>query len=436
MGRSVDYYFSPQSPWTYLGHERFARMAKTSGATVNLLPVDFGKVFAGSGGLPLGKRAPQRQAYRLVDLARHSKQLRLPLHLNPKYFPVAGDDAARLIIAVDRADGPDAAMRLCAAIFAAVWAQERDIADGAVLGQLLAECALDPSRTEEARSTAVQQHYESNTARAIETSVFGAPSYVVDGEIFWGQDRLDFVERALQSSTFTATGASGMGNFIDLKAADGFSFPAYVAQPAGKPKGGVVVLQEIFGVNSHIRAVADGYAAAGYLAVAPATFHRLKQGVELGYQAEDMQAGSELKAAVEALPAPGVLQDIQAAIQHASQAGKVGIVGYCWGGLLTWRAACLLDGLSAAAPYYGGGMTQPAESARHPKVPVMAHFGDQDTHIPMDTVGAFEKAHPEVEVHVYAAQHGFNCDQRGSWNAGAAATAKERTLDHFRRHLQ
>ena len=159
-----------------------------------------------------------------------------------------------------------------------------------------------------------------------------------------------------------------MGNFIDLKAADGFNFPAYVAQPQGKPRGAVVVLQEIFGVNSHIRQVADGYAAEGYLAVAPATFHRVKAGVELGYTAEDVTAGAALKAQIEALPAPGVLQDIQAAIQHASQAGKVGIVGYCWGGLLTWRAACLLDGLSAAAPYYGGGSTLPAEIARNPTV--------------------------------------------------------------------
>ena len=226
-----------------------------------------------------------------------------------------------------------------------------------------------------------------------------------------------------------------MGNFIDLKAADGFSFPAYVAQPKGKPRGGVVVLQEIFGVNSHIREVADGYAADGYLAVAPATFHRVKHGVDLGYTADDVTAGAALKAQVEALPAPGVLQDVQAAINHAAQAGKVGIVGYCWGGLLTWRAACLLDGLSAAAPYYGGGATLPAEIARKPKVPVMAHFGDQDQHIPIATVRAFEKAHPEVEVHVYAADHGFNCDQRGSYNAGAATTARERTLDHFRRHL-
>ncbi|GAC1602516.1 MAG: dienelactone hydrolase family protein [Ramlibacter sp.] len=196
-----------------------------------------------------------------------------------------------------------------------------------------------------------------------------------------------------------------------------------------------MVLQEIFGVNSHIRQVADGYAADGYFTVAPATFHRVKPAVELGYTGDDVTAGAALKAQVEALPAPGVLQDIQAAIQHAARGGKVGIVGYCWGGLLTWRAACLLDGLSAAAPYYGGGITTPAEIARKPRVPVMAHFGDQDTHIPMDTVHAFEKAHPEVEVHIYAAHHGFNCDQRGSWNAGAAATARERTLDHFRRHL-
>ena len=226
-----------------------------------------------------------------------------------------------------------------------------------------------------------------------------------------------------------------MGHFIDLKAADGFSFPAYVAQPAGQPRGAVVVLQEIFGVNSHIRQVADGYAAAGYLAVVPATFHRVKPGVELGYTAEDVTAGAALKAQVEALPAPGVLQDIQAAIKHASQAGKVGIVGFCWGGLLTWRAACLLDGLAAAAPYYGGGSTLPAEIARKPRVPVMAHFGDQDQHITMDTVRAFEKAHPEVEVHVYSANHGFNCDQRGSYDEAAAKLAKQRTLAFFARHV-
>jgi carboxymethylenebutenolidase len=226
-----------------------------------------------------------------------------------------------------------------------------------------------------------------------------------------------------------------MGNFVDLKAADDFVFSAYVAKPVGKPKAGVVVLQEIFGVNSHIRSVADGYAAEGYLAVAPSTFHRVKPGVEIGYSSEDMTAGSALKAAAEALPAPGVLRDIQAAIAHAAQAGKVGIVGYCWGGLLTWRSACLLDGLAAAAPYYGGGMTMPAEIARKPKVPVMAHFGAKDHWITLDSVEAFKKAHPEVEVHIYQADHGFNCDQRGSWNAPAANQARERTLGFFRRHV-
>lgn len=226
-----------------------------------------------------------------------------------------------------------------------------------------------------------------------------------------------------------------MGTFIELKAADGFVFPAYVAQPAGTPKGGVVVLQEIFGVNSHIRAVADGYAAQGYLAVAPATFHRVKPGVELGYQPDDMTAGFGLKTAVEALPAPGVLQDIQAAIDHAAQAGKVGIVGYCWGGLLTWRAACSLKGLSAAAPYYGGGVTTPEEAARQPQVPVLAHFGDQDHWIPLDTVEAFKAAQPGVTVHVYQANHGFNCDQRGSYNEAAAKLARERTLAFFAQHV-
>ena len=226
-----------------------------------------------------------------------------------------------------------------------------------------------------------------------------------------------------------------MGQFIDLQAKDGFSFPAYVAEPAGAPKGAVVVVQEIFGVNSHIRSVADGYAAAGYLAVAPSTFHRVKPGVEMGYTEEDMKAGFALKMAVEALPAPGVLQDLQAAVDYASKAGKVGMVGYCWGGLLTWRAAAELTGLSAAVPYYGGGMTTPEEAARKPKVPVLAHFGNKDHWIPLESVTAFEKAHPEVVVHVYAADHGFNCDQRCSYSAEPASVARERTLAFFQKHL-
>lgn len=227
-----------------------------------------------------------------------------------------------------------------------------------------------------------------------------------------------------------------MGSFVQLTSGDGFQFPAYVAQPAVQSRGGLVVLQEIFGVNSHIQAVADGYAADGYFVVAPSTFHRVRGGVELGYSEADMGAGFELKTAVEALPAPGVLADIQAAIRHAAQGGKVGIVGYCWGGLLTWRSACELLGLSAAVPYYGGGMTTPAEIARRPTVPVMAHFAQEDRWIPLDGVDAFRHAHPDVTVHLYPAHHGFNCDQRASWHEHSAVTARERTLAFFAQHLR
>ena len=228
-----------------------------------------------------------------------------------------------------------------------------------------------------------------------------------------------------------------MGQFVDLRAADCRQIAAYVARPAGQPKGGVVVLQEIFGVNAHIRAVADAYAADGWLAVAPSTFHRVQPGVELGYTEADMTQGFAYKTAVEQLPAPGVMQDIQAAIDHAAQqsGGKVGIVGYCWGGLLTWRAACTLNGLAAAVPYYGGGMTQPGEIARQPRVPVLAHLSDRDQWVPLDGIEAFQQAHPEVQVHLYPAEHGFNCDQRGAWDAPSAQLARQRTLDFFARHL-
>ena len=221
-----------------------------------------------------------------------------------------------------------------------------------------------------------------------------------------------------------------MGQFTTLTAADGFTLSAYVAQPEGQPRAAIVVVQEIFGVNSHIRSVADRFAAEGYLAVAPATFDRVKPGVELGYTEDDMTAGFELKTAVDALPGAGVLPDIQAAIDHAAQlgGGKVGIIGFCWGGLLTWKAACLLTGLSAAVPYYGGGITAESEIARQPQCPVMAHFGDQDHWIPMEGIEAFQKAHPQVQAYVYPAHHGFNCDQRASYNEAAASLARERTL--------
>ncbi len=228
-----------------------------------------------------------------------------------------------------------------------------------------------------------------------------------------------------------------MGSIIQLTAADGAQIPAYVAQPKTPAKAAVVVIQEIFGVNIHIREVADAYAQEGYLAIAPAMFQRVKPNVELGYEEADMGAGMGLKTAVEALPAPGALQDIQAAIDYANQTtgGKVGIVGYCWGGLLTWRSACLLNGLSAAAPYYGGGMTTETESGRSSKVPVMAHFAEEDKWISMESVNAFKVAHPKAKVYTYAAHHGFNCNHRGAWQAEAAALAKQRTFDFFKTYL-
>ncbi len=193
----IQYYFAPQSPWTYLGHERFCALARAAGAQIEVLPTDYGRVFPQSGGLPLPKRAPQRQAYRLVELKRFSSHLKLPLTLHPRHFPVAADPAARLIVATDLAEGADAALRLTGAVLRAVWVQQRDIADAATLTALLAEQGLPAARLQEAASASVQARYEANTQRAIDAGVFGAPTYVVDDEPFWGQDRLDFLARRL-----------------------------------------------------------------------------------------------------------------------------------------------------------------------------------------------------------------------------------------------
>ncbi len=200
MKATIDYYFAPQSPWTYFGHERFTAIAKTAGAKVNVRPADYGRIFATSGGLPLPKRAPQRQAYRLVELTRFRDALNLPMHIQPKFFPVAGDDASRLIIAADLHDGAAAAMRLSAAVFAAVWEQELDIANPDTLAALLSQCGLAADRLALSRQPQVQQQFDTNTQAAIDAQVFGAPSYVVDGEIFWGQDRLEFLQRQLMQT--------------------------------------------------------------------------------------------------------------------------------------------------------------------------------------------------------------------------------------------
>jgi 2-hydroxychromene-2-carboxylate isomerase len=197
MTQNVEYYFAPNSPWTYLGHQRFADMARQAGATIEVLPIDLGRVFPVSGGLPLAKRAAQRQAYRLVELRRFSQWLGLPINLQPRFFPVAADAAARLIIAVQQHDGTECAMRLTGAILRAVWAQERDIADAATLAMLLSEQGLPSRRLEDSVGQPARDRYDANTQRAIDAGVFGAPTYVIDGEIFWGQDRLEFVQRRL-----------------------------------------------------------------------------------------------------------------------------------------------------------------------------------------------------------------------------------------------
>ena len=199
MSSTIDYYLAPQSPWTYLGHQRLVRIAREHGASVRVLPMDLGHIFPLSGGLPLPKRAPQRQAYRLVELKRFSEALALPLKLHPKFFPVAYDDAARLITCVSLHDGSDAALALTGRILKAVWAEERDIADAATLAALLTEAGLPAARLAQSAEPAVQAAYAAQTQAAIDAGVFGSPSYVIDDEIFWGQDRLDFVERKLRA---------------------------------------------------------------------------------------------------------------------------------------------------------------------------------------------------------------------------------------------
>lgn len=221
-----------------------------------------------------------------------------------------------------------------------------------------------------------------------------------------------------------------MGQQIDLIAADGHRLAAYVATPAGTPRGALVVLQEIFGVNPHIRSVADGYAADGYLAIAPAMFDRAERGVELGYTPDETQRGLALKAACADATA---LLDVAAAVARGRSAGRVGIVGYCWGGYLAWLASGEVDGLAASIPYYGGGMPKRADV--RPRCPVLAHFGEKDGHIPVDGVNALQAAHPEIAVHFYPAGHGFNRDVTAAYHAPSAQLARERTLALVRLHI-
>jgi carboxymethylenebutenolidase len=222
-----------------------------------------------------------------------------------------------------------------------------------------------------------------------------------------------------------------MGRTIELKTKDGQTISAYKAEPAGKPRGSVVVIQEIWGVNSHIRSVADGYAKEGYVAIAPAIFDRIEKGVTLDqYTQETMQRGFGLMQKVDQDKA---LLDIQAAVDEASKSGKVGVVGFCFGGRMAWLAAARVNGIAASVPYYGGGI--PDLASEKPKVPVILHFGEKDPHIPVASVEKFKKAHPELPVYMYSADHGFNCDQRGSYDAAAANLARQRTLEFLHKQV-
>lgn len=222
-----------------------------------------------------------------------------------------------------------------------------------------------------------------------------------------------------------------MSEFVKLKAADGHEMSAYVALPEGEPLAGLVVIQEIFGVNPHIRSVADGYAKDGFLAVAPALFDRIERGVELGYEGGDAE---KARSFVPRLDIDLAVADVQAAIDYAATAtgGKVGVIGYCLGGRLAWLSATRLHP-AVAVGYYAGRIGNYA--SEEPSAPVMLHFGKQDTHIPSEEVEKVHAAHPEVEINWYDAGHGFSCDARASFNAEAAKLARERSLAFLNKHL-
>ncbi|HTV81311.1 MAG TPA: dienelactone hydrolase family protein [Acidobacteriaceae bacterium] len=223
-----------------------------------------------------------------------------------------------------------------------------------------------------------------------------------------------------------------MGEHVKLQAFDEHEFDAYVARPAGEPIAGLVVVQEAFGVNRHIRSVADGFAKDGFFAVAPALYDRVERGVELGYAGEDMQKGITIARQID--PATALL-DVSAALDYARRETekKVGVIGYCLGGSMAWTAATRLHP-DAAVGYYGGYIAKYAEE--QPKAPVMLHFGLRDQHIPKAEIDEkIAAAHPDVPIFWYDAGHGFNCDDRASYNPEAAKLARQRSLEFLKKHL-
>lgn len=221
-----------------------------------------------------------------------------------------------------------------------------------------------------------------------------------------------------------------MGRNIELTASDGHKFSAYVAEPAGKPKGALIVVMEIFGVNSHIKRVTDEFAGDGYLAIAPAFFDRVQRGLDVGYSPPEIESA---RALMQKMNFNDPLKDVEAAKQHVASAGKTGIVGYCWGGALTFKSACNVNGLACAVAYYGGAI--PNLANEKPKCPMMFHWGETDHSIPLDKAKEVAEKHKDQIHYFYPAGHGFNCEQRGSYHAESAKIARERTLEFLKKHI-
>lgn len=217
---------------------------------------------------------------------------------------------------------------------------------------------------------------------------------------------------------------------VTLIAADGFRLGGYLAEPAGPARGGVVILPEIFGVNSHIRGVADQYAALGYLAIAPAMFDRARPGLDLGYSDDDVKTGQAL---MRELRWDDVVLDVNAAAQHVSRAGKVGVIGFCWGGTAAWVAASRGKGYACAVSYYGNAIKTVLEDK--PRIPMLMHWGAKDHLIEVADIRRIEALAPEVQSYVYDTGHGFNCEQRTLYHAPSAKLAKERTQFFLREHV-
>ena len=221
-----------------------------------------------------------------------------------------------------------------------------------------------------------------------------------------------------------------MGEFTTLMARDGHEFNAWLAAPKGPARGAVVVAQEIFGVNAHIRRVADSYAAAGYVAIAPCLFDRLRRGIELGYSETETQEGRGYRLQI---PKEKSLLDLTASINVVKHAGRVAVLGYCWGGTLAYVAACELP-IACAVSYYGGQIKD--QLAKSPRRPVIYHFGEKDPYIPASDIEKIRAADPTGEFHVYPADHGFNCDERKAYEPASAKLALERTLSFLTAQME